>query len=128
LNYRRLLPDTGGIGEFSGGPGQEVEIENTTPYEMIVSLLGQRTRIAARGVRGGGSGALRRFLIDGKEVDGKDRHTIAPKSVLRIQEAGGGGLGDPARRSAAVVRSDIERGYVTPTFARKHYPDYASDA
>lgn len=118
INYRRIRPDSGGVGEFPGGPGQEIEFENSTASEVTFSFLGLRTRIPARGMLGGGNGLLRSFLIDGKAVDGKARHSLAPGGVLRMLEAGAGGLGDPRRRPAATVVRDIERGYVTPGHAR----------
>ncbi len=125
IGYRRIRPDSGGPGEFPGGPGQETEFVNTTGNELIFSFLGLRTRIPARGVLGGGEGALRHFLVDGKPVDGKARHSLAPGSVLRMLEAGAGGLGDPSRRPAETVRRDIERGYVTAEFARRNYTQYS---
>jgi N-methylhydantoinase B len=126
IKYRRILPDSGGDGEFPGGPGQEIAIENTSGYDLDASFLGLRTRIAAMGMAGGGAGALRRFLIDGKVVDGKGRHVIAPGSVLRIEEAGAGGMGDRRRRSAEMVARDIERGYLTREHAIATYPSYAA--
>jgi N-methylhydantoinase B len=125
IRYRRILPDTGGFGENPGGPGQEIEMENSTSNDMTISFLGLRTRIPARGLLGGGPGMLRRFLIDGDVVDGEGKHTLAPGSVLRIQEAGAGGLGDPARRPVESVQRDIDRGYITTNYARNVYPQYA---
>jgi N-methylhydantoinase B len=124
IRYRRVLADSGGAGEFPGGPGQEIEFENSTTNDMVIAFLGLRTRIAAKGIFGGGDGALRRFMINGQEVDGKGRYTIRPGETVRIMAAGAGGLGNADNRSADDVRRDIERGYLTPEHARRHYPQF----
>lgn len=124
IRYRRIRPDSGGTGEFPGGPGQAVELVNSTGHEMVVAFLGLRTRIPARGMFGGGDGGRREFAIDGHEVDGKGRHAIPAGGVLRILEAGAGGYGDAARRDAAAVEADVHRGYLTAEYAETKYPAY----
>lgn len=124
ISFRRVRPDSGGAGEFPGGPGQEIEFENTTTHDMMIAFLGLRTRIAAKGLFGGESGALRRFLIDGKEIDGKGRYTIRPGQTVRVLAAGAGGYGDPGKRPGDQVRRDILRGYVTAHHARTVYPQF----
>ena len=119
---RRIRPDSGGAGAFPGAPGQVIEFYNTTGNDIIVALLGLRTRIAARGLFGGGPGAVRSFIINGQEVDGKGRYTIRPGEMLRILEAGGGGFGDPAARPSGAIRTDIARGYLTAEHAGRVYP------
>jgi N-methylhydantoinase B len=122
IGYRRVRADSGGAGEFPGGPGQEIEFENSTTNEMIIAFLGLRTRIAAKGLFGGGDGALRRFTINGKEIDGKGRYTIHPGETVRIAAAGAGGFGKADKRSADDVRRDILRGYLTREHAQRTYP------
>ena len=43
---------------------------------------------------------------------------IAPGDVLQVRSGGGGGWGDPARRSADAQRRDLEQGLVTSSGAR----------
>ena len=43
---------------------------------------------------------------------------IAPGDVLKVRSGGGGGWGDPAKRSAAAHRRDLEQGLVTSSGAR----------
>lgn len=126
INYRRFRPDSGGYGEFPGGGGQEIEFENTTMNDLTIAFLGLRTRIAAKGMFGGGAGALRTFFINGNVVDGKGRHTIGPGGKVKILEAGAGGYGDPKARAAEAVSRDIERGYLTRDYALKTYPQFAA--
>ncbi|WP_108661025.1 hydantoinase B/oxoprolinase family protein [Acuticoccus kandeliae] len=125
---RRIRPDSGGVGEFTGGPGLTVEMANTTGHDLIVAFLGLRTRFAAAGMFDGGTGALRRFEIDGAPVDGKGRHVLKPGQVLTIIEAGGGGYGPAEKRPIEAILSDIDRGYVTPRFAEATYPAYRRHA
>jgi len=128
IAHRKVRPDSGGPGEFPGGPGQAIKFINETGHDMQVAFLGQRTRIAARGLFGGGEGALRAFYIDGTEVDGKGRHRVPSGSVLEILEAGAGGYGDPAKRPADAVKADIDRGYLSVDAARAMYPAYRASA
>ena len=46
---------------------------------------------------------------------------IAKGDVFRLTTAGGGGFGEPARRSQDAIRADIENGYITPEAALKDY-------
>ena len=53
----------------------------------------------------------------------KSTHFHMPKdSVLQMKTGGGGGYGDPSERPIASVQRDVEDGYMTEAYARKHYP------
>jgi N-methylhydantoinase B len=41
--------------------------------------------------------------------------TIAPGDVLQVRSGGGGGWGDPSKRSAEAQRRDLDLGLVTPS-------------
>ena len=41
--------------------------------------------------------------------------------TVRLETPGGGGYGDPAERSPAAIRRDIELGFVTPAAAQRDY-------
>jgi N-methylhydantoinase B len=121
IAHRRLLPDSGGAGQWRGGLGQEAEIRNTSPRPLTFFLFGMRTEFAARGLRGGRDGAKRVYLLDGKPIPPKGRVVIAPGQTLTVREAGGGGSGDPRARDAAALRADIAEGFVTAAAARRDY-------
>lgn len=121
IESKRLVPDSGGPGRWRGGLGQEVVLRNDTGH-LITSLgMGNRTMFPARGMFGGGDGALRMHAIDDKPVHAKGRNEIAPGQRMRIVEAGGGGFGDPKLRAPAAVAEDVAQGFVGAEAARSLY-------
>jgi N-methylhydantoinase B len=121
IESKRLLPDSGGPGRWRGGLGQEVVLRNDTGHGIVTLGMGNRTMFPARGMFGGGDGALRTHAIDGEPVHAKGRNELPPGSRMRIVEAGGGGYGDPRARARAAVAEDVAQGYVSPEAARTLY-------
>ena len=113
IERRDILPDTGGTGKWRGGPGQEVVFRNDSGHMFEFALMGQRTEFAAKGLSGGGSGALRVYEVNGDVVDPKARIELAPGDQITMREAGGGGFGDPADRDPDAIQADRARGHVT---------------
>lgn len=118
---RRLLPDSGGAGEFRGGLGQVARMINSSDHAKTIFMFGMRTEFAARGYHGGGDGRLRRFEVDGEAVPPKGKLVLQPGQTLTVYEAGGGGYGDPARRDPAAVLRDVEAGAVSLEAAQSEY-------
>jgi N-methylhydantoinase B len=115
-----LRPDSAGEGQHRGGLGAVYEIEVLSAGGADVSLLGERGRFAPFGVNGGGEGALNRFQW--QTDDGWKQPPMASKVTgvklkqgqrLRLETPGGGGWGDPAKRSPASTARDAEQGFVT---------------
>ena len=118
---RRILPDSGGAGEFRGGTGQEVVLQNNTGHPITLSLFGLRTEFPAKGYAGGKDGSLRAFKINNSTIAAKGIHTLPPGQPFTIQEAGGGGFGDPKKRSVEKIREDYRNGFITAAGAKKDY-------
>ena len=121
IESKRLLPDTGGPGQWRGGLGQEVVLRNDTGHLITTLGMGNRTMFPARGMFGGGDGALRAHAIDGTPIHAKGRNELAPGQRMRIVEAGGGGFGDPKARARAAVAEDVAQGYVSRQAASEIY-------
>jgi len=121
IGSKTIRIDSGGSGEFRGGPGQEVTFRNDTGHPVNLFAMANRTLFRADGFAGGGPGALREHLINGLPVPGQGRTELAPGDVLTLKEAGGGGFGPPERRSQAAIRDDIRRGFASSEEARRHY-------
>jgi N-methylhydantoinase B len=121
IESKRLLPDTGGPGQWRGGLGQEVILRNDTGHLITTLGMGNRTMFPARGLFGGGDGALRVHAIDGKPVHAKGRNELAPGQRMRIVEAGGAGFGDPKARAPSAIAEDVAQGYVSEKAAREMY-------
>ena len=45
---------------------------------------------------------------------------IWPGDVLQVRSGGGGGWGDPNKRSAEAQRRDLEQGLITPAASGEH--------
>ena len=119
---KELVADSGGAGEHRGGLGQLMEISHADGAPFAVSKMFERVRNAARGRDGGGPGALGRVDVPGvAELGPKGREVVPPGSRLVLQTPGGGGLGDPRRRSRERVARDVREGLVTPEAARREY-------
>lgn len=116
-----LRPDSAGAGEHRGGFGAVYEIEILSAGGADISLLGERGRYAPFGVGGGGPAALNTFTWDSD--DGPRTAPLASKVTgvrlkqgqrLRLETPGGGGWGDPARRSPDAIARDIRQELVSP--------------
>ena len=118
---RRVLPDSGGAGQYRGGPGQQVVLKNNTGHPISLSLFGIRTEYPAKGYAGGRDGGLRAFRINNETVPGKGTHTLPAGGLFTIREAGGGGFGDPGKRPGEKVREDYRKGFITSTGAKQDY-------
>jgi N-methylhydantoinase B len=111
---RELRADSGGDGTARGGLGQDMEIgtRDGLPFTLIAAF--DRIEHPARGRVGGSDGAAGELLLkSGKRLPGKGAHIIDPKDRLIARTPGGGGYGDPSRRSQAARAADRMAGYVT---------------
>ncbi len=131
----RLVPDSGGPGEFRGGLGGERIFTVTVP-EVTVSALLNRMKTEPWGVLGGGEGAVgglwvRRAGNEEWRTFVEEFGTMSPSKFsgvtlrtgdqVKILMPGGGGYGDPARRDPALVRRDVEEGFISEEAARTVY-------
>jgi N-methylhydantoinase B len=121
IDRRDLLPDSGGAGRWRGGVGQETVLVNDTGHELAVAFMGQRTDFPARGLFGGGDGALREVLLNGEKVAAKGMFRLQPGDTVTLREAGGAGYGNPAERPPEAVLSDVLSGEVTAAAALRDY-------
>ncbi len=125
---KEYIPDSGGPGEFRGGLGQVMEISHASGEPFAISKMFERVRNPARGRAGGRNGALGRVYVpEGEELRAKGREVVPPDHRIVLETPGGGGLGDPRRRSREVVRDDVLDGYVTEAAARKDYGLHTGD-
>ncbi|MEM7445460.1 MAG: hydantoinase B/oxoprolinase family protein [Pseudomonadota bacterium] len=123
-----LRPDSGGAGEHRGGLGAVYEIEALDENGADVFLLGERGKYPPFGVNGGGPAALNRFYYQTDEGEASppmvskltDVH-IRQGMRIRLESPGGGGYGDPKRRSPDRVARDVRLGYISRENARADY-------
>jgi len=121
---KQILPDTAGAGKTRGGFGQVMEIGAKGDAEFAVNAIFDRVANPPRGRDGGGSGAP--GWVGFNDPNGTVLRTkgfqIIPKGKrLLLKLPGGGGMGDPKARDAALVKRDVEDGLVSPSAARTVY-------
>ena len=105
---KQFLKGSGGKGEYRGGLGQRIEILNreTAPF-VISAATFDRIRHAAQGREGGEPGQFgAAYRGSGSHLKDKGVHVIGSGDSLVVELPGGGGFGDQAKRSEALVALD----------------------
>jgi N-methylhydantoinase B len=124
INKKELRTDSGGAGEFRGGLGIELEIENVSSEPMRISTRMDRVKNPAEGLYGGMPGALAGIWLNGvTPIPSKGRGELPAGYRLVIHSPGGGGVGDPARRSPDSLHRDVGEGFVSEKAAQELYGD-----
>jgi len=115
-----LRPDSCGTGQRRGGLGF------LRRYEVLkngvrLALYSDRFRRPAEGLFGGGPGATGacEVLRGGQRIPlrAQDQIELRQGDVVTLTLGGGGGYGDPAARSAALIAREVEDGLVSPGLA-----------
>jgi N-methylhydantoinase B len=96
--------NSGGRGEYRGGLGIVRSV--TVETDATVSLLTERRRLRPRGLRGGEDGAAGENRIDGTIVPAKTTVDIEAGSTVTVETPGGGGYGDPKKRTEKARQRD----------------------
>ena len=121
----RLLPDSGGAGQWRGGLGVGTRIEVLADSEL--ALRSERVALPPCGREGGADGQAGDQFIE--QVDGTRRELPAKGANLPLAAgerfvlttSGGGGLGDPSARTRDQLQKDVEEGFVTENAASALY-------
>jgi N-methylhydantoinase B len=112
-------PDSGGDGQYRGGPGGIVEMIVETAEPAVGNTAGDGVKHGACGILEGSDGLPHRYVLysDGREPRPiKTKETglvIRPGDHLVLESGGGGGWGDPAKRSSDARSRDAETGFMT---------------
>jgi len=111
--------DSGGAGQYRGGPGGIVEMTVETAEPAVGNTAGDGVKHGACGILDGTDGLPHRYtLYSGTQPPRpiKTKETglvIRPGDRFVLESGGGGGWGDPTTRDAAATASDVENGFVT---------------
>jgi N-methylhydantoinase B len=107
---KQFLKGSGGEGEYRGGLGQRIEIRNREDAPFVISASTfDRIHNPARGRDGGKPGKTgAAYRKSGGPLGDKGVHIIAKDDALVVELPGGGGFGDPTKRSDALRASDAK--------------------
>ncbi|MBI1775423.1 MAG: hydantoinase B/oxoprolinase family protein [Proteobacteria bacterium] len=127
LFFRRheFRPDSGGDGQYRGGVGAELELVMETKEKALGNTAGDGVRHAACGMLGGKDALPHRYVLHSKGHRDRPLKTkevgvlLRPGDVLFVESGGGGGWGDPKRRTAEARANDERQGYVRKRAKRK---------
>ncbi|WP_277182868.1 hydantoinase B/oxoprolinase family protein, partial [Caballeronia sp. BR00000012568055] len=116
--------DSGGAGEYRGGLGlvREYRIE---AEEVVAQIRSDRANHAPYGLFGGGSGACSANYLrsdDGlSPLPSKFTRTLHRGAIIRHEQAGGGGYGDPLKRTLEGIEADLANGKITREYAEQRH-------
>jgi len=115
IETQHIRTDSGGAGQYRGGPGVEKISHFLAPCSSHVSS--DRNGCAPWGILGGTDGAPPDVQVersDGRrEAVRKTTVPLGPGDRMHIISGGGGGYGDPLLRDIAKVARDVRLGYVS---------------
>ncbi|MCB2113882.1 MAG: hydantoinase B/oxoprolinase family protein [Parvularculaceae bacterium] len=119
---KEYAADSGGAGRLRGGLGQTLEFAHARGEAFAVSKMFDRIKHPARGRDGGGDGAKGAArLDDGTPLRGMGRELVPAGRRLVVETPGGGGIGDPGARDAALVECDRRSGFISDSASKTVY-------
>ena len=126
LRRFELITDSGGAGQYRGGLAVRREYEILTSKAQLTLRGGKHTE-PAFGVDGGMPGRLGACIINPDSEGSRDLPSrfggeeLKEGDVLRIEKAGGGGLGPLSQRAWEKLLGDVLDGYVSFQSAQSDY-------
>lgn len=126
-----LRPDSCGAGKFRGGIGLTRQYRILAD-DTILQVRADRTATLPYGLFGGGPGAPSRNILNPdtapEALPGKVTRVVGRDTVIRHEQAGAGGYGDPLDRDLAAIASDLRNGKVSRDYAAaRHGVVFAND-
>ena len=143
--WRRLIPNSGGPGQFRGGQALEQSFALHYTDQMAGPGFNACAEVPPRGTGGGYPASTGNFYpvretnvaklleagslplehtLEGKKEPTRSKIThmvINRDDVLVLTSGGGGGVGDPLLRKPELVAADVAAGYVTANHASTVY-------
>ncbi len=119
FKQHEFRPDSGGAGQFRGGPGGIVDMVVETEEAALANTAGDGVVYGACGILGGEDGTPHRYMLHSGDEATRAIRTketglvIRPGDRLVLESGGGGGWGDSALRSADDRARDTELGFLT---------------
>jgi N-methylhydantoinase B len=112
-------PNSGGKGQYRGGAGTEMELVVETETDCIANTAGEGARHGSCGLIGGEDSAPHHYTLRSKRRAARVLKTkeegipVRAGDVFVVESAGGGGWGDPDKRSPDAHAQDCRNGIVS---------------
>jgi N-methylhydantoinase B len=119
-----LREDSCGPGKYRGGLGL-VRTYRLLADEAVLQIRADRHDHPPYGLFGGGPAAPSRNILDpdgrAEPLPTKVTQTIGHNVVVRHEQAGGGGYGDPLARNLDLIRDDLSNEKISREYAIAHH-------
>lgn len=119
-----LVPDSCGAGRWRGGLGLRRRYTMLNP-EATLQLRSDRMRFLPYGLAGGKPAAPTRNVLtsgeEAREMPAKFAVPLRAGDVIRHEQPGGGGFGDPFTRDPARVAADVLDEKITAVYAAREH-------
>jgi N-methylhydantoinase B len=120
-----FVPDSGGAGTFRGSLALRRDIRLLAD-RVSFARYGDRHKFEPQGLFGGKNGTPGQFLLNPgtpneRVLKSKGLDELAANDLVRLTLPGGGGYGDPRKRSLDAINRDLADGKVTVKAAEADY-------
>lgn len=124
INRFDMRPDSAGAGRRRGGIGYVREYQ--VLEDCMLTVRSSNHKHAAWGINGGTSPQPSGVILNPDGPDPEKLPTIVTRKlkggdVVRFEQSGGAGYGDPRERESELVRTDMENGYVSREASHEVY-------
>ncbi len=121
MTHKRLIRDSGGPGQYRGGPGQEIGLRAMSDQGTTLTIRPDLMKYPAEGLRGGQRGSAGDVIMNGERMSRFVPHQFKRGDEVILRVPGGGGYGPPAERKREAVLEDVALGLVSPVQAQAVY-------
>ncbi len=118
LRYE-LVDGSAGGGQYRGGMGIRRVYRVERPCRFSVEA--SRVSSCAWGLEGGKAGQMTHLDFGDGRTEFKGMADLKPGQIVEIVTPGGGGYGDPSKRTREAIERDIAEDRITPDFAKQVY-------
>ncbi len=119
-----LRPDSCGAGKYRGGLGLTRQYR-LLAKEAMLQMRADRYETAPYGLFGGQPADTSKNILNPdharEELPSKLTRQVPAGTVVRHEQAGGGGFGNPLERDVALIARDLRDGKITRRFAEANY-------
>lgn len=118
---KELLPDSAGAGRQRGGIGQAISFRSIADQPMSVRIRPDKMYCEPPGIKGGSPGKVGSVRMNGELITRFPPIDFLPGDEIDLYLPGGGGFGPVSERETALIKRDLDLGYITRESARRDY-------